>query len=149
MPRAPDLLRRFLPAGAPGPAGMAGVPADRVADATAELAPVFAALAATEARCDEALDQGRRDAVDAAQRATERARTIAATADERAAAERVDALARAQRITEEQAAAELAAALAHADRLQADARRRIPEYVARITAAVAAMVTAGPPDDAP
>ena len=29
MPRAPRLLRRFLPAGAPGPAGMAGVPADR------------------------------------------------------------------------------------------------------------------------
>jgi len=148
MPRVPDLLRRFLRAGAPGPAGLAGVPTDRVADVAAELAPVFATLAATEARCDEILAQGRREAVDAAQRAAERVRSIAATAEERAAAERVDALARAQRITEEQIEAELAAADAHADQLQADALRRIPEFVAHITAAVTAMVAANRPDGA-
>jgi vacuolar-type H+-ATPase subunit H len=119
---------------------MAGVPTDRVADVTAELAPVFAGLAATEARCDEILDQGRRDAVDAAQRATERVRAIAATAEQRAAGERIDTLARAQQITEARTEAELAAARAQAERLRADAVQRIPEHVARITAAVAAMV---------
>jgi hypothetical protein len=127
---------------------MAGVPTDRVADVTAELAPVFAGLAATEARCDEILDGGRRDAVDAARRATERVHAIAATADQRAAGERVDALARAQRVTEERTAAELAAAESQAAQLQADALDRIPGYVARITAAVAAMVAAVGPDGA-
>ena len=148
MLRTPRLLRRFLRAGAPGPAGLAGVPTDRVADATAELARVFAALAATEARCDEIVDQGRRDAADAAQRATDRVRSIAATAEQRAAGERMDALARAQQISVAQTEAELAAARAQADQLQGDARERIPQYVARIAAAVAAMVAAGRPQDA-
>jgi hypothetical protein len=148
MLRARDLLRRFRPAGAPGPAGLAGVPTDRVADATAELARVFAALAATEARCDEILDQGRRDAADAAQRATDRVRSIAATAEQRAAGERMDALARAQQVAAEQTEAELAAAHAQAERLQAEALERIPQYVARIAAAVTAMVAADRPQDA-
>ena len=149
MPRAPDLLRRFLPAGAPGAAGVAGVPTDRVADVTAELAPVFARLAATEARCDEVVEQGRRDALQAATRTTEQVRAIVATAEQRAAGERVDALARAQQITRQQTAAELAGAQAQAAQLRADALERIPGHVARITAAVTAMVAAVRPDDAP
>jgi hypothetical protein len=47
MPRVSDLLDRLRPAGAPGPAGAVGVPADRRAAAERELAPVFTALAAT------------------------------------------------------------------------------------------------------
>ena len=148
MPRAPDLLRRFLPAGAPGAAGVAGVPTDRVADVTAELAPVFARLAATEARCDEILEQGHRDAVQAALRAADQERTIAATAQERAAAERVDALAQARQTTQEQNEAELAGAHAQAAQLRADAAERIPDHVARVTAAVAAMVAVVRPDEA-
>lgn len=149
MPRAPRLLRRFLPAGAPGPAGLAGVPADRAADAAAELAPVFAALAATESRCDEALEQGRRDAAETARRGAERVGGIAASAERRAAVERVDAVARARRTADEQAAAELTAAHAAADRLRADAGLRLPDQVARITAVVTAMVRAGTPDGPP
>src|SRR5690242_15475142 len=42
-----DLLQRFRPAGAPGAASGAAVPADRVAEATRELAPVFEELAGT------------------------------------------------------------------------------------------------------
>lgn len=148
MPRAPRLLRRFLPAGAPGPAGLAGVPADRVADVTAELAPVFAALAATEVQCDEVLEGGRRDALDAGQRATELVRVIAATAERRAAAERLDALARAQRATEEHTATELAAARAEADRVHGDALERMSGYVAQVTAVVAAMLAAPGSDGA-
>jgi hypothetical protein len=45
MPSTRDLLQRFRPAGAPGAATASGVPADRVAERDAELAPVFARLA--------------------------------------------------------------------------------------------------------
>nr|HYS37721.1 hypothetical protein [Pseudonocardiaceae bacterium] len=39
---------RYRPAGTPGAATQAGVPVDRTAEATAELAPVFALLADVE-----------------------------------------------------------------------------------------------------
>ncbi len=45
MPRVRDWLDRFRPAGGPGAPSAAGVPTDRHAAASAELAPVFAALA--------------------------------------------------------------------------------------------------------
>jgi hypothetical protein len=52
MPRVGDLLDRFRPAGTPGPAAAAGVPADRrAAAAEEELAPVFTALADVEREC--------------------------------------------------------------------------------------------------
>jgi hypothetical protein len=49
MPRSRDILQRFRPAGTPGPASSSGVPADRVAEASAELEPVLALLAETQA----------------------------------------------------------------------------------------------------
>src|SRR5690242_3555313 len=51
MPRMSDLLDRFRPAGAPGPAAAAGVPADHRAAAEDELAPVFAGMAEVEREC--------------------------------------------------------------------------------------------------
>ena len=147
MPRAPDLLRRFLPAGAPGAAGVAGVPTDRLADVTLELAPVFAQLAATETLCDEVVAQGRRDAATVTQRAAEQVRTIAVAAEQSAAAERIDALARAQQVTQEHVEAGLADARAQAAQLRADAAQRIPELVARISATIAAMVGPVGPED--
>jgi hypothetical protein len=51
MPYIREFLYRLRPAGAPGPAGPVGVPADRRADAEQELAEIFTALAATEAEC--------------------------------------------------------------------------------------------------
>ncbi|HET8769051.1 MAG TPA: hypothetical protein VFM86_17125, partial [Pedococcus sp.] len=62
MPRVRDLLLRFRPTGTPGPAGPAGVPVDRSAELAAELAPVLAALAATEAECTALVEEGRRAA---------------------------------------------------------------------------------------
>jgi len=53
VPSARDLLERFRPAGTPGAATAAGVPADRREAVAAELQPVFAALAETERECDE------------------------------------------------------------------------------------------------
>ncbi|HEY3438518.1 MAG TPA: hypothetical protein VGK35_12595 [Actinotalea sp.] len=142
MPRAPDLLHRFLPAGSPGAAGVAGVPTDQVADVAAELAPVFARLAPIDARCDEILDQGRRDAAETAQRTADQVRSILANAQQRAAGERADAMARAQKAIEQETSTELGAAHAQAAELQADAAERLPGYVARITAAVGDLLAA-------
>ena len=62
MPRARDLLARFRPAGTPGAAAPAGVPADRVAEAERELEPVFAALAGVRAEADRIRASARLDA---------------------------------------------------------------------------------------
>lgn len=62
MPRVRDLLLRFRPTGAPGPAGPSGVPVDRTGELAAELAPVLAALAATEEECTALVEEGRREA---------------------------------------------------------------------------------------
>ncbi len=50
MARPSDLLRRFRLMAVPGKAGLAGVPLDHAAVLREELAPVFAALRATESR---------------------------------------------------------------------------------------------------
>lgn len=70
-----DILRRFRPAVAPGPAGPAGVPADRSAEAEAELAIVFEALAPTvqaaqqlRDRAQTEADHRRREAIQEAER---------------------------------------------------------------------------------
>ena len=52
MPRARDFLARFRPVGTPGPAASAGVPADRIVEATVELEPLFAMLADTEVKAE-------------------------------------------------------------------------------------------------
>lgn len=140
MPRVLGPLRRFLPAGAPGPAAVAGVPQDRVADAIAELEPVFARLAPTEALCDELVERGRLDAEELRRRAADGVRTIAATAERRAAGERADAMARAQQVGRQVSDAELAAARARAARLRAQAERRMADYVAGVAAAVTELV---------
>lgn len=79
MPRGRDFLERFRPAGTPGALAARGVPADRVAELAAELAPVFALLepvqqqsAAIRARAQAEADQ-RRTAARAADAQAERA----------------------------------------------------------------------------
>lgn len=62
MPRARDLLNRFRPSGTPGAAGVAGVPTDHEAGPSEELAPLFAALAATERECRAVVDRAAADA---------------------------------------------------------------------------------------
>lgn len=62
MPQARDFLDRFRPAGAPGAASRAAVPADRTAELASELVPVLALLAGTDAECDRIITAARRDA---------------------------------------------------------------------------------------
>jgi hypothetical protein len=51
VPDLRDFLSRFRPAGAPG-AALAGVPADRRRELEAEVGPVLALLAGTQAECE-------------------------------------------------------------------------------------------------
>ncbi|MFY1670260.1 hypothetical protein ACN27G_09905 [Plantactinospora sp. WMMB334] len=98
MPGLRELLERFRPAGTPGAATAAGVPADRRAAVAAELRPVFAALAATERECDELREaaaatagQRRADSTGRARAILDAARTDAPVQRAAAAARRRDA----------------------------------------------------------
>ena len=57
MARPSDLLRRFRLMAVPGKAGIAGVPADHAVVLREELAPVFAALRATESRASDIISR--------------------------------------------------------------------------------------------
>jgi hypothetical protein len=57
-----DFVRRFRPAGTPGAAAPAGVPADRVSERTAELGPVFDALQDTVTEAETIVAGGRGEA---------------------------------------------------------------------------------------
>jgi len=95
MPSVRDFLERLRPSGTPGAAALSGVPADRVAERSAELEPVLARLADAQAEASQirraADDEAQRRRVDAATRAS----ALVAEARRMAEAERRDAAARA------------------------------------------------------
>lgn len=136
------MLSRFRPAGAPGAATPAGVPADRRATAAAELEPVFAALAATVAEAEKL----HRDAAAAAARdsaaAAERAQALVARAridgqaqrEAEAAALRQRSAAEARQVTEQ--------AQRDADAVSRRAAQRRPELVDRVLDRVRADLSA-------
>ena len=137
MARSPsDILRRFRPAVAPGPAGPAGVPADRAAEKEAELGVVFAALASDVAAARHEVDVARADASSRAQKAAEEASAILARARGDLDAVRAEA-----------ARPVLSALDAERTRIEAEARvevervgrvseARIPDIVDQVVAAV-------------
>jgi len=57
-----DFLDRFRPAGAPGAAARAGVPADRARELAAEVDPVLALLDGVQAECERIIETARREA---------------------------------------------------------------------------------------
>jgi hypothetical protein len=133
-----DFLRRFRPAGTPGPAARAGVPADRAAEATSELEPVLALLADVETATAQIRERARLDALEVGDQARGRAAGLVAEAHARAGAERADAVALARASGD----AESARLMDQAGR-QATARRelagqRMAGYVARVVAMVRA-----------
>jgi len=129
MPRVRDLLYRFRPAGAPGPATAVGVPADRTAETALELAPLFVLLAETEADCARIQDRADHDAVELTQVSRERAAAIVAAAAERADAEQATARTEAERVAEVGSADALGAAQREAMGLGARAAARMPAQV--------------------
>jgi hypothetical protein len=138
MPRSRDLLRRFRPAGTPGAASHVGVPADRVAEVSAELEPVLAALAEAQRQAAEIRAAAEREAEQRRQRALERAGALVSSAHREAAAERADAALRVGRRVEEEGAAVLGAAEGDAAALRRRAAERMPGYVDRVTTVIGA-----------
>ena len=136
MPRVRDLLYRFRPAGAPGPASAAAVPADRAADRAAELAPVLALLDETEERCAALRAEADRDAEARRGRALETARAVVADAESRVGSERAEAAAAVAGAAAEESATTLRSAEAEAERLLARAAVRTPAFVAEVVASV-------------
>lgn len=132
MPGVRDFLDRFRPAGAPGTASGAGVPTDRRADATAELAPVLAALTGIERECAALRDEAARDAAQWADEAARQASALVARAAVSAAAERAEAAAQGRRRVRVEAAGIAAAAVEEAEAVRRNAELRLPDLLARV-----------------
>lgn len=123
-----DFLARFRPAGAPG-AARAGVPADRSAELEAELGPVLALLAGTEAECGRLIEQARRDAARVTDQARAEAAAISAAAGRRAAAAREQAGRQAVAAARDEAAMAAQDAERQAARIREIAAQRMPALV--------------------
>lgn len=135
---ARDFLERLRPSAAPGAPAHAGVPADRVAERSAELEGLFAALDAVQAEADRITVDAVAEAARRRELARQQALSLVADAQLRAQAER-SAAAAAARVTGEVAAAEiLAAAHREADDLAERARARQADLVTRVVAAARA-----------
>lgn len=136
MVRVRDVLHSFRPAGAPGAAGSAGVPADRGADLAAELEPVFAQLASTERECVSIAARAGQAAAKVRAREAERARGTIAAARERMDAERAAAVAQMR----PNALAKSTAAAVAAEREAAEIRRHAGEHMGSYVDLVVALV---------
>lgn len=136
MPRSRDLLQRFRPAGTPGAAASAGVPADRVAELSAELEAVFLLLADAELETRRIRAEGRREAERVRRDAGERARTLVSTAQIQAEADRAAAAARVRERAQGEASAVIDAADREADAVRRRAATRIPALVDQVYSAV-------------
>ena len=138
MPRSRDILQRFRSAGTPGAATATGVPADRVAELSAELEPVLARLVAVQEEATRIRAEAESEAERRRQAAVEDASALVAAAHRQAAAERADAALRLARQAEEETAATLAAAERDAMMARRRAAERMPSYVERVVSAVRA-----------
>jgi hypothetical protein len=136
VPRVRDLLYRFRPAGAPGPASAAAVPVDRAGDRAEELAPVLELLVETEDRCSALDGESARDARERREQARQAAHHRLADAESRAQGERADAAAGVAARAAGERARTVESARAEADRLLAQAEERTPEWVDRVVAEV-------------
>lgn len=128
-------LTRFRPAGAPGPA-RAGVPADRRRELEAEVGPVLALLAGTQAGCEQIIARARRDAERLAAEAGTESAAIAADARRRAVAAREEAARRVMAAARDEATAAVRDAERQAAGIRELAARRMPALVGRAVDAI-------------
>jgi vacuolar-type H+-ATPase subunit H len=131
MPPLRDFLTRFRPAGSPGAAARAGVPADRSGELEAEVAPVLALLDDTETECERLIAQARRDAEQIMADARSAADTITADAARRAGTVREQAAQQVLSAARTQAARTTQAAAQQAAQIRELARQRMPALVSR------------------
>jgi len=138
MSRVERILERLRPAGAPGTAAPAGVPADRVAEAAAELEPVLARLDDVQAECDRIRAEAAGEADRRRRVAVEQARQLVAEGRRAAEAERSAAAAAVER----KVTSDAAAARANAERSAGDVRELADTRTAALVDRVATMVLA-------
>lgn len=144
MPRVRDLLYRFRPAGVPGAATAAGVPTDRVADLTAELAPVFAALEATEEECTTLVADAEREAATRRERDQGRARAAVESARAKAPAERAEVIAHLRADSDHASRDALERARRDAELVATASSARAPAYAEDVVARVRALLETAP-----
>lgn len=142
MPRSRDILQRFRPAGTPGAASSAGVPADRVSEMAAELEPVLALLSATQEEASRVRNVAEHEVDQRRGRAMVRASGIVAAAHREAAAERAEAALRVSREVEEENAVALVEAEHTAAAVRRQAAERTPDYLDRVLGATRAALHA-------
>jgi len=139
-----NFLGRFRPVGAPGAAAPRGVPADRIAEAAIELAPLLALLDEIDAEAEQIRSQataeaeklrsdGARQAAAIVTRARGRSESMA---DEVAAGLR-------SRVAAEQAELDSAHAIA-LDRLRMQTTARMAGYVERVVVQARALIVESP-----
>jgi len=127
-----NILDRFRPAGAPGPAGPVGVPAFGEQGPAAELAPVFEALAADVEACQTMVNQARQEADSALSGAREQAVAIMAQARLDEGGERARAAARVERAASARDDLLLARAREDADDLERTRTALLPGTVRKV-----------------
>jgi vacuolar-type H+-ATPase subunit H len=131
MPALRDFLARFRPAGSPGAAARAGVPADRSRDLEAELGPVLAMMDGTDAERERIIAQARSDAEQIVAQARAEAAGIAVDAARRAEAAREEAARQVMAQAREEVARVVADAAQQAARTRQLAQQRMPALVSR------------------
>ncbi len=132
MVRVERILERLRPAGAPGTAAAAGVPADRVAERAAELEPVLARLDPVQARCERLRSDAAAEVARRRRVAAEESRQLLAEARRAAQAERAAAAAAVERAVEAEAAAARLAAERDAAAVRERAASRLDQLVDRV-----------------
>ena len=131
MPALRDFLARFRPAGTPGAAARAGVPADRSGELEAEVGPVLMLLHDTAAERDQIIARARRDAEQMTAAARAEAAVVAADAERRAEAAREEAARQVMALAREEAARTVDSARQQAAATRELARQRMPDLVSR------------------
>jgi vacuolar-type H+-ATPase subunit H len=132
MSQLRDFLTRYRPAGSPGAATLAGVPADRSAELEFEVAPVLAFLADIDAERERLITEARYDAQQIVADAQSAAAAIAADAAQRAETVREQAAAQVMTAAREQAARTVSDARLQAAQTRELARQRMPALVSRV-----------------
>jgi vacuolar-type H+-ATPase subunit H len=136
VPPLRDFLTRFRPAGSPGAAARAGVPADRSGELEAEVAPVLARLDDTEAEHERLIAQARRDAEQIVADARSAADAITADAAQRAETVREQAAQQVMIAARKQAASTTQVATQQAAQTRELARQRMPALVSCVVGTI-------------
>jgi len=144
MPPLRDFLTRFRPAGSPGAAARAGIPADRSGELEAEVAPVLGRLAGAEAERERLIAQARCEAEQILAAAQSTADAITADAAQRTEAIREQAARQVLTAAQQQSARAVQDARQQALQTRELARQRMPALVSRIVGAISQLQVEDP-----